>query len=91
LHAAANRHGVDGPPRRFCLTVTTHGSKASTLTPSDLQSQHPQDHVSSVSNNGAPLEWIASSETCVRTYARYDDDDVVMIKKCCKEFFLIDF
>ncbi|XP_046631186.1 uncharacterized protein LOC124311002 [Daphnia pulicaria] len=70
LHAAANRHGVDGPPRRFCLTVTTHGSKASTLTPSDLQSQHPQDHVSSVSNNGAPLEWIASSETCVRTYAR---------------------
>lgn len=77
LHAAANRHGVDGPPRRFCLTVTTHGSKASTLTPSDLQSQHPQDHVSSVSNNGAPLEWIASSETCVRTYARYDDDDVI--------------
>jgi hypothetical protein len=70
--------------------VTTHGSKASTLTPSDLQSQHPQDHVSSVSNNGTPLEWIASSETCVRTYARYDDDDV-MIKKCCKEFFLIDF
>ncbi|KAI9551902.1 hypothetical protein GHT06_022237 [Daphnia sinensis] len=69
LHATANRHGVDGPPRRFCLTLTTHAAKGTTLPPSD--NQHPQDLVSSGgAANGEPLEWIASSETCVRTYAK---------------------
>ena len=36
LHTATNRH-VDGPPRRFCLTLTTQEGllKAATMTPSE--------------------------------------------------------
>ena len=70
LHTATNRH-VDGPPRRFCLTLTTHEGllKAATMTPSEPH--HLLSGSSNNNNNGSPLEWIASSETCVRPYARY--------------------
>ena len=72
------------PQRRYCLTLTSsHNAPAKALSmTSSPQQQTQQQQVLAVTSGPSPppvvttgllsqWEWIASSETCVRPYARY--------------------